>query len=140
MAIAPINNSVHYGYRNLSFGQSNDVTAENEKPLMTKNTKIVLGSALIALAAAGIYIATRGKTKINPDNNIQNVIKSFKERYPKLAEKETVITKLKNGKTKIEIPRADNEKEFLICNKDGNFEKRIRMVYNDDGSTHYYTV
>ena len=57
-----------------------------------------------------------------------------------MAEKEVKITTLKNGKTKSEIPRDDKDIEMLICGKDGNFEKRIRMAYTDDGKVQGYSI
>jgi len=62
MAIIPIG-SLKNDYRNLSFGENSENSTVENKPKteMSTQTKVILGTTLAALAATGIYIATRGK-------------------------------------------------------------------------------
>ena len=48
-------------YRNLSFGENQEKTNTENKPKLSTETKVLIGAGLTALAAVGIYIATRGK-------------------------------------------------------------------------------
>lgn len=73
MAISPVS-SVNNNIRNLSFGESNEKTITENKPKLSTETKVIIGTGLAALAAVGIYIATRGRTKVKPNANIKNPV------------------------------------------------------------------
>ncbi len=60
---------------------------------MSTTTKVVIGSALAALAATGIYIATRGKAKSVPEKPIEQL-------------KEMAVSQFKNAGNKFEKGKA----------------------------------
>jgi len=62
MVISPINN-LNNNIRNLSFGENKEKPGTEKKPQISTQTKVIVGTGLAALAAVGIYIATRGKGK-----------------------------------------------------------------------------
>ena len=144
MAISPINN-VNNNIRNLSFGENKEKPDTKSKSQISTQTKVIVGIGLAALSAVGIYIATRGKVKNEPNidinENIKNVIKSYKERYKEVFFRyNPKITTLKNGKTKIEFLGRETEKHLLICNRNGEFEKRIVFNKNNNTNTEWYDI
>ena len=69
-------------FKGLSDGNKPQVTMrENEKTQTKPSTKdkIILGTTLTALAALGIYLATRGKKKINIPNEVEQPLTKSKE-------------------------------------------------------------
>ena len=120
MTIGAIN-SVSNNYSNLSFGE-NLINAQttNNKPKMSTTTKVILGTSLAALAAIGIYIATRGKAKPKTGEVIQSAqeaaesLKNLKYRKPEKAG-ENVQETINNilGKNSGITPHSyDTSKEF----------------------------
>lgn len=75
MAVSPINN-LNNNIRNLSFGENQEKPNTKNKSKLSTETKVLIGAGLTALAAVGIYIATRGRTKVKPNINVKNPITS----------------------------------------------------------------
>ena len=73
MAISPINN-VNNNIKNLSFGENNEKPDTEKKSQISTQSKVLIGTGLAALAAVGIYIATRGRTKVKPNANINKPV------------------------------------------------------------------
>lgn len=67
MTISPINN-VNNNIRNLSFGENKEKPDTEKESQISTQTKVIVGTGLAALAAVGIYIATRGRGKVKPQN------------------------------------------------------------------------
>lgn len=131
MTISPISNVNSNYYRNLSFGENKQDTSAENKPKLSRETKVLIGAGLAAVAAVGIYIATRGKVKnITPEiKNIQertlkNGNKVTKEVVDTEKGKKTIMTVLdKNGKVIVQ-----KEKEIIRGVNKTNGNKYITKV------------
>lgn len=159
---SPINfydNKISKNSKKLSFSQNKSTASDKT------TQKALLYTGLGALAALGIYLATKGKKAIKLNNlgnkpienvvnntnemansvqsKIDDVIKQFKETNvdhyidirhctDDIKNVEPTITKLKNGKYKLEFVYQSKTKntynDVLILDNMGNFEKRI--VFN----------
>lgn len=123
-----------------------------KKPISNK----ALGATLVgltALAAVGIYLATKGKCKVKPQNITENnavnkfetIINEFKGKHAEFADVEPQITTLKNGRTKIEFKRHDermgrHERNMIVLNKDGKTDRNIQFLNYDNGTMREYFV
>lgn len=137
-------NSISYG--SMPIKNNSTSTKPEKKEGITSNKAVQLTTSLLGLAAIGIYIVTRGKSKIKTSSsqadiskNIKNVVDSYTAKYKaKLSNIEAKVTTLKNNKTKIEFQTGENSKHILICDKNGNFEKRI--VFKNDNNAKSYNI
>ena len=92
MAISPIS-SVNNNVKNLSFGENNEKPDTEKRPQISAQTKVLIGAGLAALAAVGIYIATRGKTKGTTEKPLEQL-------------KEMAVSQFKNAGNKFEKGKA----------------------------------
>lgn len=105
MAIRPINNVNNI--TNLSFGENKEKPDTEKKSQISTQTKVIVGTGLAALAAVGIYIATRGMKSKNNEiiNNsavktLQDILNDVKSKFPNsYIEQKT----LKNGKKFLKV-------------------------------------
>ena len=119
MAISPIS-SVNKNIRNLSFGENQENTGAENKPKMSTQTKALIGAGLAALAAVGIYIATRGKTKVKP--NVNNPIPASQQ---KLTDEQLIDFNAENKKFFAKVQeKIKTEWEQLKNLEDGKYVKK----------------
>lgn len=105
MTINPVS-SVNNNIKNLSFGENKENTVAENKSRMTTQTKVLLGTTLAALAATGIYIATRGKVKVKTNNKpLADIIE---EGLSTNGDKFKIIKDSNNGNWKEQILYFDN--------------------------------
>ena len=131
---------------NVSFQSTAAIQTKPEKKVddkksgsMSTGTKVVLGTALAALAATGIYLVTKNS---KTSKNVLETLKS-NETYKGI---EPTVTKLKNGRTKVEFRLNDQERDLYIIDSKNNISNFIcfnkygynSSVPNADGS--YKTV
>lgn len=129
--------------RNLSFGENQEKTSAENKPKLSTETKILVGAGLTALAAVGIYIATRGKTKEVKEKQIEQlkdmVVSQFKKAGNKF-EKGRALTSTGDGYTGTLTHTTKDGKNialkyengFLIESRGGKFPKIYE--YDDKGN------
>lgn len=144
---------------NISFGN-----AYNDKTNSAAKKSLLIGAGVLLATAATIaaYIITKGKknpanilgnkadavitelqqaTGNQSANKIGNIVKEIQEAHDEFAEIKPIVTKLKNGKQKIEFknilaPGSDNNK-IIIVDKEGNFEKLINLHRCNNKVTNY---
>ena len=134
MEIRPLSN-INDSYRRISLvnRRGKAVSENNPQVLMTKAAPGISMAALTPFC--GIPNVRVKKPGINISTNIQKVINSYKERYNEIfADIEPVVAIMKNGKTRIEFLRNNTERHMLICNKNGDFDKRV--VFNNYSPGH----
>lgn len=121
MAISPIN-SVNNNIRNLSFGESQEKTSAESKSKLSTETKVLIGTGLAALAAIGIYIATRGKTKVKPNANLNNPVQP---KPIKLTDEQLIDFNVENKKFLNKIQeKFKSEWKALKNLEDGKYVKK----------------
>ena len=154
MAISPINN-LNNNIRNLSFGENKEKQDTEKKPQISTQTKVIVGTGLAALAAVGIYIATRGKSGktntsgLNPASGNEKPLEILKEytidAFKKAGhkfEKGRAITSDGKNYTGTLIRTDKNGNKFVSEFKDGVFQKATKnndviseVTFNDNIKT-----
>lgn len=128
-----------------------NITKKADAPVQELNAANTKKTQKLALSLGGLAvlgIAAISSHKIYKchkiKQNIQNTIIEFKENFGEFEDISPIITKLKNGKTKIELNNIetspDGYKNILICDKNGKFEKRVAFLTEpDSGAKGYIT-
>ncbi len=140
MAISPINN-LNNNIRNLSFGENKEKPDTEKKSQISTQTKVIVGTGLAALAAVGIYIATRGKFgkqvgKPKVTQKTEEIAENIEAKFEKILEKfnegpyknaTKKVKQLDNGKRTITLGEGSNRTVY-IYDKNANPERQINFV------------
>ena len=136
MAISPINNVNNI--RNLSFGENKEKPGTEKKSQISTQTKVIVGTGLAALAAVGIYIATRGHSKM-PNIKAKAVPDIIEEGIDMGGSKYKTIKDGISGNCKERISYFDNGKEHFhtwydssIADIDKSVTKKMQYSENGD--------
>lgn len=137
MAISPINNVNNI--RNLSFGENKEKQDTEKKPQISPQTKVIVGTGLAALAAFGIYIATRGRTKVKPNTNIN---KPVQPQQVKLTDEQLIDFNVENKKFLNKVQeKFKTEWEQLKKLEDGKYVKKDnKYVPANENDSNYVEV
>ncbi len=120
-----------------------DNSPKTDRSSINNNTAM-LASSLAGLAVLGTAAAFgyRPYKNMRIENNIKKLINNFKDLYPRYEVVNPIVTKLKNGKTKIEIFNDEDlqlgYRYVLLAGKNGKLEKRITFFDSDELRMHSY--
>ena len=137
MAVSPINNVNNI--RNLSFGENKEKPDTEKKSQISTQTKVIVGTSLAALAAVGIYIATRGRTKVKPNTNIN---KPVQPQQVKLTDEQLIDFNVENKKFLNKVQeKFKTEWEQLKKLEDGKYVKKDnKYVPANENDSNYVEV
>lgn len=138
-----MNNNVSQTVSAQKVSKSNQASKKTEKAGMSIGAKVAIGTGLAALAAVGIYIATKGKGKASVSAlGKEKVFKDGTKVTREIADGKTVMKvfdkegKLIRTRTK-EITRSTNpvngKKYVTIKQNDGTKSAIINKYYSKDG-------
>lgn len=115
--------------------QTDSLLARNEEAAKKKNSKTLWTTlGILGAAAAGVtmFVLSKGKNKQQLNTKIEKMVAEFKKIGNTAPNEKHVITKLKNGNTKVEL-KSNNGTDILVFDKSNNLKNHIKLIKGQDG-------